>query len=174
MKFLELEQGSDKWLLFRQVHIMATDAAKIMNKNPWETPKDLWEQKMGLAPPVSVNEAMLRGQRLEPIARALACKEIGVDFTPAVVQNATRPWQAASLDGISEDLAYILEIKCPNNATHDFSVQELGIHNYYRIQMQHQFAVTGCASGYYVSYHPEHTTPLIIIDVVADPEFLPT
>lgn len=172
MKIIPLNQGTDEWLEYRKSHIMATDASIIMRKNPWQTPKDLWQLKLGMVPPVAVNDAMRRGQDLEPSARSIACSEIGLQFYPCVVEHDDRSWQAASLDGLTESGSYILEIKCPNNATHDFSVREQGIHNYYWCQMQHQMSVTETPMGYYFSYRPEHETPWVIIEVKADDEFI--
>lgn len=172
MKIIPLKQGSDAWLEYRKNHIMATDASIIMCKNPWETPKDLWESKLSITPPKEINAAMLRGQDLEPSAREIACCEIGIDFLPCVVESDENPWQAASLDGLSTGGDVILEIKCPNNATHDFSVREQGIHNYYMCQMQHQMSVTGAFKAYYFSYRPEHETPFVIIEVLPDAEFI--
>jgi len=171
MKILNLIQGSEAWLIWRREHVTATDASVILRKNPYKDPFDLWQEKLEMVPKGDVTAAMQRGTDLEPVARALAIKVTGIEFYPAVVECDDRPWQVASLDGLSPCLKYILEIKCPNEATHVFALQE-GIHNYYMAQMQHQLAVTGAECCYYMSYRPENAKPYAIIIVEPDEEYI--
>jgi putative phage-type endonuclease len=168
MKILPFEQGTEEWLLWRLCHITATDAPTVMGLNPWKTPLDLWEEKLLVKPRTEVTKAMQRGTDLEPEAREIACRMLETDFYPAVVEHSERVWQGASLDGLSECGRYILEIKCPNKVTHDYSVNEEGIQIYYQIQIQHQLAVTGAEIAYYMTYRPKHDTPVKIITVKPD------
>lgn len=167
----DLNQGSEEWLLWRQKNITATDCSVILNKNPFNSPFDLWEEKLLMKPRQEVNKAMLRGQQLEPEAREIACNELGIEFEPACVESSEYPWMVASLDGLSPCLEYILEIKCPNSATHIFAI-EGGIHNYYMAQMQHQLCVTGANLCYYMSYNPDYHCKFKILEVLPDKEYI--
>ena len=62
MKILQLEQGSQPWLSYRQKHIMATDAAIVLGLNNFKDMHQLWQEKMGFIEPEPANEAMKRGQ----------------------------------------------------------------------------------------------------------------
>lgn len=172
MKILELEQGSDAWHLWRRTIITATDASVVLDKNPYTDIHELWQTKLGMIPAIESNAAMQRGVALEPEAREKACKELGIAFHPACVQCEEFPFMGASLDGLSECQNFIMEIKCPNAATHTFAL-EGGIHNYYYAQMQHQLAITQAELCYYVSYRPEHEAqPLKIIEVRPEPDYI--
>jgi len=166
-----LIQGSDKWLQYRQSRIMATDAPVILGSNPWKTKLELFEEKLGLRPPPSLNPAMERGTLLEPAARQLASELISVDFRPVVVESTKHPWLASSLDGLGWcKNQYILEIKCPKASTHDDALDDR-IPEYYRDQIQTQLLCSEAGICYYFSYRPERKDkPYAIIEVYPDLE----
>ena len=164
----KLIQGSPDWHEYRSNHIMATDAATILGINPWKTAQILWEEKLGFSPPTPLNDAMKRGQELEPVARQLYIDDSGVHFEPCVYQCDEYPWMAASLDGIDDYDSIILEIKCPGADTHNFAING-DIKPYYHCQMQHQMMVTRTKLAIYVSLRPECLqNPFVILEVQAD------
>lgn len=166
----ELDQGTPEWLSYRQSRIMATDIGIINGTNKFSSPIELWEQKLKLREPIKVNDAMRRGHTLEPEARELACLEMGVEFLPCVYENDSHSWAAASLDGLSEKLNEILEIKCPKEKTHVASFEDI-IPAYYLDQMQWQMLITRSKMCYYFSYRPEYKEkPFHIVEIEADPE----
>lgn len=169
----DLHQGTEKWLNYRLGRIMATDASAIMHTNPFHDIMELYEEKTKMRKPKPVNDAMRRGNLLEPEARALACKTIGIDFEPCVYESDKHYWQAASLDGLSKCRKYILEIKCPKEETH-LEALENKIKIYYETQMHHQSAcVTTCEKVFYFSYRPENiSNPFKIIEFTPDPEYI--
>lgn len=170
MPIIDLEQGSQAWLDYRKSKIMATDTPIILGSNPWKTKLELWEEKLGFKPPIEINDAMRRGQELEPEARKLAWKMIYQDFFPNVIEADDDPWLAASLDGISKCGKYILEIKCPKESTHLEAINQ-AIPEYYLDQMQHQLLVTKAKMCYYFSYRPEYKDQqYAIINVYPDLE----
>lgn len=142
-----LEQGSDAWLEFRRSHIGGSDCAAILGKSSYKghTPYSVWRSKV-LGENTFATPAMRRGTELEPIAREMIVKKSGLNFTPAVAVSEDRPWQMASLDGLSEDQSILLEIKCPGEKTlfRMFTGDEIVIPDDYTWQIQHQLAVTGC------------------------------
>jgi putative phage-type endonuclease len=163
-----LEQGSPEWHKYRSDHVMGTDIPIILGSNPWKTKLELWEEKLGMRPPQEINDAMRRGQELEPIARKLASELIGVEFEPVVYESFLYPWLAASLDGYiypENTDGYILEIKCPKESTHLEAINGF-IPEYYADQIQTQLLVTQAEMSYYFSYRPEYIEkPYSIIEV---------
>lgn len=165
-----LDQGTEKWLEYRRSKIMATSAAVILENNPFKTPLELWEEMLLMRPSPVINDAMKRGSDLEPIARELACKEIGIQFEPCVFESDKNSWQAASLDGLSPCGKYILEIKSPNEKTHLMAING-EVPSYYLDQVQHQLACTKAEKAYYFSYRPEHEKTYAIVEIDPDHEY---
>jgi putative phage-type endonuclease len=167
MKIINLEQGSQEWLSWRKTVITATDCSCIMGNNPWTTENKCWQRKLGLIPEQKSNEAMERGKRLEPEARAHFNERYGFDMNPEVVESSEFNFLGASLDGISESGYTILEIKCGGSKLHSMASKG-EIPQYYLDQMQHQLLVTGASKCFYYSYDG---TDGICIEVFPEPEF---
>ncbi len=155
MAIIDLKQGSKEWLDYRMGKIMATDSSILTETNKWKTSLELWEEKLGLREPQSLNEAMKRGQDLEEEARSLAIQRIGKDFHPCVYESDKYTFLAASLDGMSICCEYLLEIKCPKEQTHLEAIDGV-VPSYYLDQIQQQLLVTECKSCFYFSYRPEY------------------
>ena len=167
MKIIDLEQGSPEWLSWRKTVITATDASIIMGNNPWDTPYKCWQRKLGLIEEKPSNEAMERGKRLEPHARAQFIERYKIAMIPLVVESTAFDFLGASLDGYSEKKNAILEVKCGGSKLHDMA-KKGEIPAYYKDQMQHQMLVTGASKCYYYSYDGENG---ICIEVHPDPEY---
>lgn len=168
MKIINVEQGSKEWLSWRKTVITATDCSAIMGNNPWVTPYKCWQRKLGLIEEQKANEAMERGSRLEPKARAQFNDRYGFDMKPAVVESSEFEFLGASLDGINALGNHILEIKCGGSKLH--ALAEKGeIPAYYMDQMQHQLLVTRAEKCFYYSFDGENG---IYIEVLPDPEFI--
>jgi putative phage-type endonuclease len=170
MRILKLEQGSAEWLSWRKTVITGTDASIIMGNNPWETPYQCWQRKLGLIEDKKSNEAMERGKRLEPEARAQFIEKYGIEMNPEVVESSEFEFLGASLDGIDILGNSLLEIKCGGSKLHDMASRG-EIPEYYKDQMQHQLLVTGAEKCYYYSFDG---TEGICIEVLPDPEFKDT
>lgn len=168
MKIINLEQGSQEWIAWRNSVITSTDASIIMGSNPWETPFKCWQRKLGLVEEKQTNEAMERGKRLEPEARAhFKDKYLMPMMNPLVVESTEFDFLGASLDGFSEKENSILEIKCGSAKLH--SMAAFGeIPEYYKDQMQHQLLVTGADRCFYYSYSGEEG---ICIEVLPDEKY---
>jgi putative phage-type endonuclease len=104
-------QGSASWLAWRKTRGGASEVAALMGCSPWfpQTPHQLWQVKTGRAE-VQENDAMRRGSRLEPAARAHAERAAGEVFEPQTVERGRI---IASLDGLTFDGSTVLEIKVP-------------------------------------------------------------
>lgn len=170
MKEIKLEQGSPEWLAWRKTVITATDASIILGNNPWDTPYTCWQRKLGLIEEKKSNEAMERGKRLEPEARAQFMDHYGIYMEPRVVESTEFDFLGASLDGLSMCEMYILEIKCGGHKLHEMASRG-EIPQYYKDQMQHQLLVTGAEKCYYYSYDGKDG---ICIEVYPDPDYAKT
>lgn len=152
--WIDLEQGSPEWLALRRTKIGSSDSYTIMGLNPWNkginTPLKLWESKIK-GTEAEVNYAMANGTINEPKARKAFEKEVGIKMIPKVGLSAVRSWQIASLDGISEDNAIAVELKCGGESLHE-KAKEKDIPEHYYCQIQHQYATTNAEVIYFASY----------------------
>ena len=61
-------QGTEAWLKMRRKFIGASEAATCLGIDPWRTPFQLFEEKLGIGT-VRDSAAMRRGKEMEPYAR---------------------------------------------------------------------------------------------------------
>lgn len=172
---IELVQGTIEWLDYRRYHVMSTDAAPIMGESPFKTAIDVWNEKMGNPmpePSQKSKDAMSRGSGLEPIAREQFEKLQHCKVNPCVWQNDKYPWMSTSLDGLSEDYSFLIEIKCPGQMTHNMA-KDGKMPLYYYPQIQHHFMCTGLSMGYYISYNPDDLNmPYLSFPIHANEEYM--
>lgn len=167
MKIIELEQGSPAWLSWRKTVITATDCPAILGSSPWSTAYKCWQRKLGLVEEQKSNDAMERGKRLEPEARAQFIERHGINMTPVVTESSEFEFLGASLDGLSDCKKYVLEVKCGGSSLHK-QASEGHVPPYYEHQIQHQLLVTGAEKAFYYSYNGSDG---ICIEIFPDPEF---
>ena len=110
-KVVDLEQGSRRWLDWRYNGIGASDAPAIMGENPWKTRQRLLAEKRSRRDVVK-NSRMNKGTTLEPEARRRYESTVGFDVSPKCIQSVNMPRLRASLDGISDNRNFVVEIKC--------------------------------------------------------------
>jgi len=141
-----MKQGSDEWKALRKTKVGSSDAAVIMGCG-YMPLHELWEIKTNRRPEPEMNAAMEHGQRSEEDARRFFERERGCFVLPDVVFSPERPWQMASLDGVSPDKSLYVEIKCPFTYDRYNKLKETKTPpDYYYAQCQHQMAVTGAPS----------------------------
>ncbi|MBX3672679.1 MAG: YqaJ viral recombinase family protein [Burkholderiales bacterium] len=139
---VKLVQGSPEWHAHRATYRNASETPAVLGVSPWVTPYQLWLQRSGRAQP-EVNQAMLRGTQLEPLAREAYEKLTGHVMQPLVLVKGD---YSASLDGITLDGGLILEIKCPvKGRDSELWRQALEgvVPEHYHWQLQHQLMVAG-------------------------------
>lgn len=146
----EMIQGTEAWLKMRRNFIGASDCPVIMKLDPWRTPMNLFDEKLGLVVPRET-EAMRRGKDLEPLAREEFEKVTGIKVTPQVLFHPEIKYMMASMDGVSEDGKQAVEIKCPGDAVYRLAVQGKIPENY-NAQLQHQMAVMGLQCMFYFCF----------------------
>lgn len=159
----EIIQGSDAWHALRLGKVTASKVADVMSKGkgPAESAGVrnyraalVCERLTGQREETYTNGAMQRGTDLEPLARE--CYEFLTGCTVeqiAFMDHPTVAMSGASPDGcIGED--GLVEIKCPNTATHIDYLLGGTPPSVYVPQMTWQMACTGRKWCDFVSYDP--------------------
>lgn len=157
-----MEQGTQDWHQARLGKLTAsrlTDAI-AKTKSGWGASRAnllallLTERLTGQTVETFKNAAMIWGTETEPQARAHYALTTGVDVAEVgFIDHPTIAMSGASPDGYIGDLG-LLEIKCPNTATHlDTLLSGKGSSSYFT-QMQWQMACTGRKWCDFVSFDP--------------------
>lgn len=155
-------QGSEEWRKERLGKVTASKIADVVarTKTGWGASRANYaaqliaERLTGVPTEGFTNAAMQHGTATEPEARAayafLTDSEVAeVGFVP----HSTIPMSGASPDGlVGED--GLIEIKCPNTATHLETLLGAEIDGKYVKQMQWQMACTGRKWCDFVSFDP--------------------
>lgn len=160
MRYLDFIPNTPEWLKFRKNSLGSSDSPVIMGVSPWKTIFELWKEKCGIEPEDISNWATNRGHELEPIILARLEKELNTVLAPDFVQHDEIDWLTASLDGLSIDGKFFLEIKVPNAIDHQLAI-EGKIPEKYQWQVTKQFIVTKCEKGLYASYNPSFEQDLV-------------
>lgn len=157
-----LEQRSDDWFLIRAGKVTASAVYKVMarTKTGYGADRanymaDLVTERLTGRPAGSfTNAAMQWGVDTEPMAREAyaahiddAVAEIGFVEHPAIAMAGASPDGLVGFDGL-------VEIKCPNSATHITTLTGAAIDRKYMLQMQFQMACTGREWCDFASFDP--------------------
>jgi putative phage-type endonuclease len=173
---LNLIQGSDDWLIWRDGGIGGSDVSVLTGSNPWTKLRDLWNQKTGRVerPDLSDNFAVQRGLRLEPVARSMYEQRTGEIVPEAVYVSDANPRFKASTDGINMDETGLIEIKIPGQKVHEGCGRgEVPAH--YMEQMQWYLMITGAQWADFVTlYYYEDMPDMNIHRVLPDLELQAT
>lgn len=136
----------ESWLAARRNGIGSSDAAAILGVCPYKTPLGVYLDKIGEAPPTPETPAMRRGLLLEDdiLNEAESLLGCGPLRRQAFTRHPERPWQIATVDGLSHD-GLIVEAKVVG-MRQAWQWGEPGtdeVPDGYLVQVQHQLAVTG-------------------------------
>ena len=162
MKILNVEQGSPEWLQARCGSLGASSVADATarTKTGWGASRAnvmarlVAERLTGVPADTYTNDAMRWGTEQEPAARAMYEFMVGVEVTTVgLVLHPKLAKTHASPDGLVGDDG-LLEIKCPNTATHIETLLGESIDGKYLKQMQWQMNCTGRMWCDFVSYDP--------------------
>ena len=157
-----MEQRSTEWFTARLGKVTASRVADVIakTKTGYSTSRENYmaqlvcERMTGTQGENYSNAAMQWGTDQEPLARAAyeAIKDVLVDevgFITHPLINAA----GASPDGLVGDDG-LIEIKCPNTATHIDTLLSDKVPSKYNTQMQWQMACTGRKWCDFVSFDP--------------------
>lgn len=130
----------------RQQFIGGSEAAAAVGCNPYESSFDLWQQKVGLAPPFAGNEATLWGKLHEPVVRQQYAERTGrvVRLPTETILHATHRFMGCHPDGVTEDRR-LYEGKTARYADHFGEQGTDEVPQQYLIQCQHNMFVLGLA-----------------------------
>jgi putative phage-type endonuclease len=157
-----MEQRSEEWFNARLGKVTASRVADVVakTKSGYSTSRANYmaelvcERLTGVKGDSYQNAAMVWGINTEPEARSVYQADTGnlvkeVGFIPHPTINGA----GASPDGLIDDDG-LIEIKCPNTATHIETLLGNNLSNKYNIQMQWQMSCTGRQWCDFVSYDP--------------------
>lgn len=155
-------QGSEEWLKARCGKVTASRIGDLMAKTKTGYSASranymaelIAERLSGVPAAGFTNDAMRWGTECEPEARTayefwrnVTVEETGFVLHPKIKDSGASPDGLVGSEGL-------VEIKCPNTATHLETLLGAGIDKKYRLQMQWQIACTGRAWCDFVSYDP--------------------
>ena len=158
----EIIQGSDEWKRLRLGKVTASRVADVVakTKSGYSTSRanymaQLIAERLTNTVAVSfTNAAMQHGTDSEPEARDAYCFYQGVTVEEITFATHPRIDQAgASPDGLV-GADGLVEIKCPNTATHLDTLLGQAVPAKYETQMQFQMACTGRQWCDFISYDP--------------------
>jgi putative phage-type endonuclease len=146
-----MDQGTEEWFTIRIGKVTASRVADVIakTKTGYSATRDnymaqlICERLTGLKGESFTNAAMQHGTDTEPLARAAyeALQDVLVDEV-GFVPHPTIEMAGASPDGLVGNDG-LLEIKCPNTATHIETLISKVVPGKYNTQMQFQMACTG-------------------------------
>lgn len=155
-----MEQRTDEWFAARLGKVTASRIGDIMakTKSGYGAARKnymaqlLCERLTGMREETFVSAAMQRGTDLEAKARATYILTNG-DLVEEIgfVEHPNIEMSGASPDGLVNDDG-LIEIKCPNTATHLEFIRTKKPKSEYILQMQWQMACTGRSWCDFVSY----------------------
>jgi putative phage-type endonuclease len=157
-----IEQGSPEWFAQRCGKVTASCIADMMakTKTGWGASRLIYRAKLvaerltGIVEKGYSNAAMEWGSAMEADARTAYEFYRGVDVVLAeFVTHPTIAMSGASPDGYVGDDG-LVEIKCPNTATHIETLLGQAVPGKYNLQCQWQLACTGRAWVDWVSFDP--------------------
>ena len=177
-----VEQGSPEWFQMRLGKVTASRVADILAKTktgPSASRQNYLielaiQRTTGIIQESYSNSAMEWGTQTEPQARvAYEVRTNNFVDQLAFVDHPSIEWFGCSPDGLVSDRG-LLEIKCPNSATHWEYFKSKKPPQKYFIQMQAQIAVTNKDWCDFVSFDPRmpDRSQLLIVRIDRDEAFI--
>jgi len=154
----DIEQGSEQWHQIRYGKISGT-ASKGLFVDSDTLLNDLIACKMEdfkMEPPGFQNDAMVRGNELEPFARMELSRKTKIKFVKAGWIQSDIEILGISPDSISEDETKACEIKCPGRSVHIATIlaNDIPLTNIH--QCLHYFTVMpNLKELHFASFRPE-------------------
>ena len=147
-----MEQRTDDWFAARCGRITASRLADVMakTKSGYSASRKNYMMELicqrltGKCEPGFTSGPMMRGTELEPLAREMyVLNQFDAEVTEVgFIPHPTIEWFGASPDGLVNDDG-LIEIKCPNTATHIETMRTGKPKREYILQMHAQMMCTG-------------------------------
>jgi len=162
MRVIDCEQGSDEWRMARLGKVGASMVADATarTKTGWGASRAnlaarlVAERLTGTLTETFKSDAMKWGTEQEAAAREIYAFVHSAEVkTVGLVLHPSIDWSVASPDGLVGDDG-LVEIKCPNTATHISTLLGSSIDGGYAKQMQWQMACTGRQWCDFASFDP--------------------
>jgi putative phage-type endonuclease len=177
-----MDQGTEEWFTIRIGKVTASRVADVIakTKTGYSATRDNYmaqlvcERLTGQKGESFSNAAMQHGTDTEPLARAayeahqdILVDEVGFVPHPSIIMAGASPDGLVGADGL-------LEIKCPNTATHIETLLSQSVPSKYNTQMQFQMACTGRQWCDFVSFDNRlpNELQLFVKRVPRDNEFI--
>ena len=158
----KVEQGTPEWFAARLGNVTASRVADVIakTKSGYSASREnymaqlICERMTGTVAESYTNAAMQWGTETEPLARAAyeSVADVLVDEV-GYIAHPTIERAGASPDGLVGVFG-LLEIKCPNTATHIDTLISEQVPTKYITQMQWQMSCTGRTWADFVSFDP--------------------
>ena len=158
----KVEQGTPEWFAARLGNVTASRVADVIakTKSGYSASREnymaqlICERMTGTVAESYTNAAMQWGTETEPLARAAyeSLADVLVDEV-GYIAHPTIERAGASPDGLIGVFG-LLEIKCPNTATHIDTLISEQVPTKYITQMQWQMSCTGRTWADFVSFDP--------------------
>ena len=168
-QLLPLVERTPAWWEWRRYGVGSSDAATILGETRAKSVERLLLEKQQPPRESARHFEQARSVTRERQARAQYCRVMDITVQPACIQSLARPWQRASLDGLSADGTSAVEIKC-GQATYDSATARQRPPRHHYPQLQHILATTGLAAIDYWCYSPPH--PPLRLTVVRDDAYI--
>ena len=176
-----MEQRTDEWFTARLGKVTASRVADVIAKTKTgygagraNYMADLVVERLtGKKAQGFTNAAMEWGTEQEPHARAAYSAKTGIMVEEVgFIDHPTVAMSGASPDGFAEE--GLIEVKCPNTATHlEYVLAELPPLKYFT-QMQWQMACTGRPFCDFVSFDPRlpERLQLLVVRIPRDDDYI--
>jgi putative phage-type endonuclease len=177
-----VEQGTEAWLALRLGKVTASRVTDVIakTKSGYGASRSnlmaelICERLTGRSADRFTNAAMQHGTEQEPNARRLyeflkdvEVQQVGFVYHPSIADSGASPDGLVGDDGL-------IEIKCPNSATHIETLLSGVVPGKYVTQMQWQMACTGRIYCDFVSFDPRLPAEMqvFIATVERDADFI--
>lgn len=174
MKLIDLAQGTQEWLIWRQEGVGGSEAAVILHNSPYKGLYDLYSEKTGTANPEPINSGkeyiFAKGHETEALVRPILEARIGCSLPLACGEHEDLPILRASFDGYNAEKNIAAEIKLVGKDAFEMAQQGMIPPHYYD-QCQHNLLVSSAEKLYYACATLENQEQIAIVEIKPDKEW---
>ena len=145
-----LTMSHEQWLEMRRTGITGTRITGIMGVSPWETPRSVYLDLLGLKPDKDQTEPMYWGTTLEDIVAKEFAKRTGykVRRVNYMLQHKTFDFLLGNIDRLIIDGKKKGVLECKNVGAYKADEWKDGVPLHYEYQLQFYLCLTGLDFGY--------------------------